>query len=55
MGGFSADMGDHAFYVWTSYAAFAVIFAGLAIWARAAGAREKKRLAKLEAKTETKS
>ena len=51
MGGFSADMGAHAIYVWPSYAAFLVIFIGLVIWVRAAGAREKARLAKLEGKT----
>ena len=49
MGGFSADMGDHAIYVWPSYAAFILIFIGLAFWVRAVGAREKARLSKLEA------
>ena len=49
MGGFSADMGDHAIYVWPSYAVFALIFIGLILWVRAAGAREKARLEQLEA------
>ncbi len=49
MSGFSADMGAHAIYVWPAYAASVVIFAGLVIWVRAAGAREKARLEKLEA------
>lgn len=46
---FSADMGDHAIYVWPSYAAFALIFIGLVVWVRSVSAREKARLAKLEA------
>lgn len=54
MSGFSADMGDHAIYVWPAYAAFAAIFIGLFVWARMASAREKARLAKLEtARSET--
>ena len=49
MGGFSADMGDHAIYVWPAYAAFAAIFVALVLWVWLSGAREKARLAKLEA------
>lgn len=52
MGGFSADMGAHAIYVWPAYAAFAVIFAGLVLWVRATGAREKARLEQLEKRKE---
>lgn len=42
------DMGDHARYVWPAYAAFAVIFAGLAIWAWRGAAKTREGLARLE-------
>lgn len=48
MGGFSADMGAQAIYVWPAYAAFVVIFGGLVLWVRRSGAREKARLETLE-------
>lgn len=42
------DMGAHGAYVWPSYAAFVVIFAGLAWWAISANAKARARLESLE-------
>ena len=45
---FVFDMGDHAIYVWPSYAAFAVIVAGLFLWIGRANAKARARLEALE-------
>ncbi|MEM8752531.1 MAG: heme exporter protein CcmD [Pseudomonadota bacterium] len=42
------DMGDHAVFVWPSYAAFLAVFAGLAIWAWRGSAKTRESLARLE-------
>ena len=48
MGGFSADMGAHAIYVWPAYGAAALILLGLILWVRAAGKRAEADLRSLE-------
>lgn len=42
------DMGAHGAYIWPSYAAFVVIFGGMAWWAVSGNARARARLAALE-------
>lgn len=44
------DMGAHARFIWPAYAAFVVIFVGLAVWAWRGNAAAKAELEKLEAK-----
>jgi len=42
------DMGAHARFIWPCYAAFVVIFGGLAIWAWRGNTAAKAELEKLE-------
>lgn len=42
------DMGEHALYIWPSYAAFIVTFGGLWLWVRITGARAKAELERRE-------
>ncbi len=44
------DMGAHGRFIWPAYAAFVVIFAGLALWIWRTNAKAREDLAKLEAR-----
>lgn len=42
------DMGPHGLYIWPAYAAFALVFLGLALWAGRSAARARAELERRE-------
>ena len=42
------DLGQHAYFIWASYCAMALVLAGLALWLWIDGRRYKQALADLE-------